>query len=115
MAAQKQHPTKEIPDTALAGAKGEKSPTTASRQQLTEGAPDIDPLGVKADSSEFADGPTALSATLLRETADMSGGAPMLAPPTEAEIETAEVAGIAAWHNAVKIVALWSNKSNRNS
>lgn len=40
---------------------------------------------------------------------------PIMAPPSEVEIQAIKSGGIAAWHNSKKITAMWCNSSDRNA
>jgi hypothetical protein len=84
--------------------------------QRVQDIPEIEPSNIHGQASAVADAPVELPAELLEAVAATApGAAPSLVPPTESALEAATEDGIAAWHNGKKIVALWSNVSNRNA
>lgn len=96
-------------------AKGEKAMAQEVRESEQD-APILEPLYEREGATALSDVPMALPEELLAEQAvQLPGEAPAMIPPTEEEIEIAEIQGVAAWHNGKKITALWSSKTPRNS
>ena len=80
-------------------------------------APRAEPPTMQAGPEAEAGAPSNDVMTLAEQAAATAGpgAAPALTPPAEAiESGITEDQGIAAWHNSVKITALWSNAAPRN-
>jgi hypothetical protein len=90
--------------------------TKSTKDKKTADAPSTLPPDIQGSArAGTADAPTLPIEEITRLRGVTVQGIPALAPPSEAVQEAAMEAGIAAWHNAVTVTALWCSGSPRNA